>query len=256
MESRNWSREELILAFNLYCKIPFGAIHNRNPQVIALAKILDRSPSAVSWKLANLARLDPSLRDRNIAGASHGSKLDVEVWEEFTSDWQRLAFESERLLAKRQRRTVEDITQIDREGLPRAGKEREALVKQRVNQSFFRRAVLAAYGGRCCITGLSIPELLVASHIVPWSQDEANRVNPRNGLSLNALHDRAFDSGLMTITPDFRVKVSPTVLGSATDPATRGLLARFHGRRVTLPGRFLPDPAFIEYHNRNVYRGG
>jgi putative restriction endonuclease len=69
---RSWTRNELILAFNLYCQIPFGRIHIRNPEIIALAARLQRSPSAVSWKLANLARLDPTLAKRNIKGATHG----------------------------------------------------------------------------------------------------------------------------------------------------------------------------------------
>lgn len=125
MPSNKWTREELILAFNLYCKIPFGTIHIRNPKINSLAKILGRTPSAVSWKLANFARLDPSLQDRNIAGASHGSKLDVEVWDEFVGDWDRLAFESERLLADRTGKQVEDITEIETIDLPKAGKERE-----------------------------------------------------------------------------------------------------------------------------------
>jgi putative restriction endonuclease len=251
----NWTREELILAFNLYCKIPFGTIHNRNPQIIGLAKALHRSASAVSWKLANLARLDPSLQDRNITGASHGSKLDIEVWDEFIGDWPRLAYESERLLAKRHGRSIEEISGIEVDGLPRAGKERRALVMQRVNQSFFRKSVLAAYHGSCCVTGLSIPQLLVASHIVPWSKDEANRVNPRNGLCLNALHDRAFDLGLITITPDLRVKVCATAVEAEKDAGARGLLARFHGKRVRPPGRFLPDPDFLRYHNSHIFVG-
>ena len=58
------------------------------------------------------------------------------------------------------------------------------MVKQRVNQWFFRRAVLAAYGARCCITGLDVPQLLVAGHIAPWSKDKQNRVNPQNGICL------------------------------------------------------------------------
>ena len=69
MVRRNWTREELIVAFNLYCKIPFGRIHIRNPLIIELAKAIGRTPSALSWKLANFARLDPALRKRNIAGA-------------------------------------------------------------------------------------------------------------------------------------------------------------------------------------------
>jgi putative restriction endonuclease len=254
MRPGNWTREELILAFNLYCKIPFGTIYHRNPQIVALAKLLGRTPSAVSWKLANLASLDPSLKRRNIVGASHASRLDAEVWAEFSGDWDHLAFESERLLAKRQRRRVEDLLIDDDEALPRQGKERQAVVKQRVNQSFFRRAVLSAYGSRCCITGLTVPVLLVASHIVPWSKDEANRVNPRNGLCLNTLHDRAFDAGLITITPEYRVEISPSIVESTDDPAARALLGKFDGRRIRLPGKFLPDPKFLEYHNRYVFR--
>src|SRR5208282_4823902 len=92
-----WSREQLIVAFNLYCQIPFGKIHNRNPEIIALAKALGRTPSALSYKLANFASLDPALKQRNIAGATHGGKLEKQVWNEFNGDWERLAFESETL---------------------------------------------------------------------------------------------------------------------------------------------------------------
>ena len=98
MPRRDWTREELIVAFNLYCKIPFGRIHIRNPQIIELAKAIGRTPSAVSWKLANFARLDPALQRRNIAGASHGGHAEVEIWDEFGNDWEGLAFESEQLL--------------------------------------------------------------------------------------------------------------------------------------------------------------
>src|SRR5438067_1595728 len=100
MSRKTWQRDELILAFNLYCKTPFGKIHIRNPEIISLAKLLGRSPSALSWKLANFARLDPSLQQRQIIGAPHGGKGEIEVWNEFNSNWESLAFESEKLLAK------------------------------------------------------------------------------------------------------------------------------------------------------------
>ena len=67
MPSNKWSREELIIAFNLYCKTPFGKIDERNPEIIFLAKVIGRTPGAVSWKLANFARLDPILKERNIS---------------------------------------------------------------------------------------------------------------------------------------------------------------------------------------------
>ena len=83
MPKRNWTRGALILAFNLYFKIPFGQINDDTPEIISLAKILGRTPGAVALKLANFAHLDPSLKERNVVGLSHGSKLDVVVWDEF-----------------------------------------------------------------------------------------------------------------------------------------------------------------------------
>jgi putative restriction endonuclease len=254
MFTNKWTREELILAFNLYCKIPFGTIHIRNPQIITLAKILGRTPSAISWKLANFARLDPFLKNRNISGASHGSKLDVEVWTEFNQEWEKLSFESERLLAKRTSRRIEEITDIETVDLPKSGKERETIVRVRVNQSFFRKAVLAAYDFKCCITGLEIPELLNASHIIPWSKDEANRVNPRNGICLNAIHDRAFDRGLLTITPESEVKISKSIKRSDITDAVQDFLVRYDGSKINLPTRFSPDVSFLKYHNDHVFR--
>jgi putative restriction endonuclease len=245
MPSNKWTREELIIAFNLYCKIPFGKIHIHNPEIIALSKILGRTPSAVSWKLANLASLDPSLKKRNIAGASHGSKMDAEVWDEFNGDWDRLAYESEQ---------VEEVSEVDLLDLPKTGKERDALVKIRVNQGFFRKAVLAAYNFQCCVTGLEVTELLNASHIVPWSKDEDNRVNPRNGLCLNAIHDRAFDRGLLTIMPDFTVKVSKLVKRGNISEAVQNFLLRYDGLEISKPAKFVPDLKFLKYHNKNVFR--
>ena len=197
MRRRGWTREELIVAFNLYCKIPFGRIHIRNPLIIQLAQSLGRTPSAVSWKLANFARLDPALKRRNVKGAAHGARAEVEIWMEFNDDWEGLAFESERLLGDMGIRPEIDERA---EEFPE-GRTREALVRTRVNQGFFRSAVLASYGVRCCITGLSLGQLLNASHIVPWTVDVRNRTNPRNGLCLNAIHDRAFDCGLLRLRP-------------------------------------------------------
>ena len=83
---RGWTRDELIVAFILYCRIPFGRIHIRNPDIISLANALERTPSSVSWKLANFARLDPALQKRHIRGASHGSRAEEEIWNEFSDD--------------------------------------------------------------------------------------------------------------------------------------------------------------------------
>lgn len=248
MPRRHWSREELIVAFNLYCRLPFGRIHMRNPEIVQLAKAIGRTPSALSWKLANFARLDPALQNRNIRGAAHGARSEVDIWNEFSNDWEKLSFESERLLAR-----VEGHEEEFRISELPEGRSREAIVRARVNQSFFRCAVLASYGERCCITGLRIKSLLNASHIVPWSVDAKNRTNPANGLCLNALHDRAFDCGLLTITPDFNVRISRSIKTHTLDTAAREFLSQFDGTRIRLPRRFAPDLRFLTYHNENVF---
>ena len=245
----NWSRAEHILAFNLYCKIPFGTIHMGNPRIIELARLIGRSIGSVSYKLSNFARLDPALQARGIRGHEHGAKGEEEVWDEFAHQPEALAYESERLLADRLGKPLEEVTEIEVKDLPAAGIEREVIVRVRVNQSFFRRRIISAYEFRCCVTGLAVRELLVASHIVPWAQDAANRLNPRNGLCLNALHDRAFDRGLMWVDDGFVVRFSKRLHRAAKESETTlTWLTSFDGQTLRLPKRFAPDPELLQRH--------
>lgn len=139
---RPWTRDELIVVFNLYCKLPFGRLHRLNPEVIHLANLLNRTSGAVAYKLVNFASLDPGLKARGIKGATNTSKLDREIWNEFYNHWDSIPFESEKLLAQFEHTTVEKLNHIPEMDLPPEGKVREQLVKVRVNQQFFRRTVL------------------------------------------------------------------------------------------------------------------
>lgn len=251
---RPWSREELILAINLYCKIPFGKIHGRNPELIRLAELIGRTPNAVSYKLVNFASLDPSLHARGIKGAMNASKLDKEIWNEFFNNWDELPFHSENLRAKFERITVENLNDINETELPPEGKVREQLVKARVNQSFFRKAILAAYDNTCCITGIKTPQLIVAGHIRPWGLDEKNRMNPRNGLAMNALHDKAFENGLLTITPEYKIKISSLLKAERKVLAINELFLKYENKEIILPSRFLPDERFLHYHNNERFK--
>jgi len=245
----NWTRDEHIIAFNLYCQIPFGTIHIRNPKVIELARLLGRSIGSVSRKLANFARLDPTQQQRGIRGLPHGAKGEEEVWREFAEHPEELAFESLRLVAERVGKSVEQVAGVETEDLPPAGVEREAIVRLRVNQSFFRARVLSAYNFRCCVTGLAITPLLVASHIVPWSEDAENRLNPRNGLCLNALHDRAFDRGLMWVEDGFIIRFSSALKGTNDDSRlTVAWMTSFESNRLLLPKNFSPDASLLRRH--------
>ncbi|MCC9136964.1 HNH endonuclease [Pontibacter silvestris] len=245
-----WSREELILAANLYCKLPFGRLHRNNPEIIHLAQLINRTPSSVAYKLVNFASLDPSLQSRGIKGAQNTSKLDKEIWNEFYHNWDTLSYESEKLRAHFEHSTVEEINNINNTELPREGKVREQLVKVRVNQSFFRRTVLAAYNSTCCITGLQISSLLIAGHIRPWGIDESNRLNPSNGIAINSLHDKAFEAGLLTITPDYKIKVSPSLKEQIKDKEiVQEYFLKYDQKGIILPSKFLPDKEFLAYHN-------
>jgi putative restriction endonuclease len=250
---RLWTRDELMLAINLYCKTPFGRLHRRNPDVVRLSTLIGRTPSSVAYKLVNFASLDPSLTARGIRGAVNASKLDRMVWDEFYNNWDELPFESERLRAKLEGTSVTRINQLDESDLPKEGKDRERLVKIRVNQSFFRRAVLAAYNGACCITGLTSLELLIAGHIRPWSLDAKNRMNPCNGLALNSLHDRAFESGLIAVGQDYKLKISSR-LKREENATLSAFFLNFENRPIRMPTRFLPDIQFLEYHLRERFQ--
>lgn len=252
MHKNNWTREETIIAFNVYCKIPFKRSSKFNPTVIKYAELIDRTPSALNMKIGNIARLDPELKKQGIVGLKHGSKLEEEVWEEFNGDWESLAFESEALIAKLSDKSIEEVVEIEdiKEGV-----DKEVLVKQRVNQNFFRSTILSSYYFKCCITGLSIPEFLVSSHIVPWSKNKENRLNPRNGLCLNSLHDKAFDRGFLTITPDYVVKLSSSFGDYLESYSVQEYFVKYQDQKIMLPDKFLPKKDFLDYHNQNIFKG-
>lgn len=254
MPSNNWSREELILAFHWYCtKIPFTKIKYTKPEVIELSNLIGRTPSAVAFKLVNFARLDPALRKRGIKGMSHGSAAEEPIWYEFHNNWNELSYESELILAKYKSESLEQVAEIETADLPKEGKEREVLVKIRVNQSFFRKSVLLSYNKQCCITGLAIPELLVASHIIPWSKNLKEGCNPENGLCLNALHDKAFDKGLITITEDFKVLISEKLLNRNKEEVIANYFIPYHKKEIIKPDRFLPHQEFLKYHRKEIF---
>ena len=252
-KKNDWSKDETIIAFNVYCKIPFKSSSKTNATIIKYAKIIGRSPSALNMKVGNFGRLDPELKKQGITGLVNGAKLEEVVWEEFNGNWEKLAFESELLLAKFQNKSIEEIIDFDIEDLP-LGKERETIIKARVNQSFFRSTILSSYNQKCCITGLSIPDFLVASHIIPWKADEKNRLNPHNGLCLNSIHDKAFDRGFITITPDFKVLISKFFNNYSNENAVNELFSKYNNQSIILPDRFLPSKEFLDFHYQNIFR--
>lgn len=253
MTKNNWTKEETIIAFNVFCKIPFKSSSKSNPTIIKYADIIGRTPSALNMKVGNFGRLDPELKKQGIVGLAHGSKLEDEVWNEFNGNWEKLAFASEQLIAKFSNQSIEEISDIEVEDI-REGIDREAIVKHRVNQKFFRSTILSSYNFRCCITGLSIKDFLVASHIVPWSKNANHRLNPRNGICLNSIHDKAFDKGFITITPEFNIKVSDALAKFENEKSVQDFFLKYENKKIYLPNKFLPTKDFLDYHYNNIYK--
>lgn len=253
MATTRWTKDQLKLAFQLYCQLPFGKLDMSTPEVIKLAMLIGRTPGAVAMKLSNFASLDPAITGSGRKGLEGASNLDREVWAEFHADWENLAVESE-VLRRNLDASVATSDEADEFIDPEdySGETKQVLIEQRIKQNFFRRAVLSSYRGRCCMSGLSETRLLIASHIVPWSKDKQNRLNPSNGLCLSAIHDRAFDKGLITLSDDFRIVISEE-LKRLDEIFVKEVLLPLDGKPIELPERFMPSIEFISHHRKNLF---
>jgi putative restriction endonuclease len=256
MATKNgWTRNQLLIAFNLYCQMPFGKMDSRNPEVIKYAEIIGRTPSALAMKLVNIASFDPAITSTGRSGLKGASASDKAMWEEMRADWDHFANEMQQAVATFEINDLSmdpnDVSETDR-AIGYTGSNKTVQTTTRIGQNFFRSSVLSAYEYRCCITGLAISKLLVASHIVPWRVDEANRLNPSNGLCLSMLHDKAFDIGIMTILDDMTISVSRKCADNPDQFFNSAILA-YDGKPISLPKKFSPNTEFLRYHREHVF---
>ena len=126
--------------------------------------------------------------------------------------------------------------------------------KARIGQRFFRQSVLASYNSRCCITGNPVPELLVASHILPWNNHPEHRLNPRNGLCLAQTQDTAFDRGLITFDSDFRLEIGSRLKEYLPSEALERSFLAYEGKPMQMPDKFLPEAEFMRTHREEVFK--
>ncbi len=253
-----WTRDELLIVLNLYHKIPFGKISSRQPVIIDLASRMGRTPSSVSMKLGNLASFDPVLQLRGIVGLPGASNLDRIVWEEFHENPAELVpLSQERfdaLFTESENESTEVIpgTGIRKVTRPPSGEtEVTRPANQRRGQDYFREIVLNNYGNRCALTGLPIRELLIASHILPWSGHEAERLNVRNGIAFNRLHDAAFDQGLIAFDDDLCLMLSSHLKSRLTHESVKSSFETFEGKPLDLPADGIPPTTeFLAKHRQ------
>jgi predicted restriction endonuclease len=255
-----WTREHLLIALNLYCKLPFGSFDSDNAVVKEVAAKMGRSAGSLAMKLCNLASLDPVQRARGIKGLVGASQQDRLMWNEFQGNLSIFGAESEQMLhdlfTKDETKEV-DFLQRDKARLvaPTGPTETQATVKVRRGQQFFRQAVLNAYDVRCCISGINVPDLLIASHIKPWGKFPEDRLNPRNGLCLSTLHDAAFDDGLITLDEKLSVVLSKRLKSFFPQITLEQNFVPFENKTIRLPDKLAePDPEFLRYHRQEIFK--
>jgi putative restriction endonuclease len=259
---RRWTRDELFVALNLYHKFTFGQLHARQPAIVAMAEKLRRNTNALAMKLCNFASLDPALKLRGIKGLEGASALDRTVWEEFHADLSETVPASEDAIRKLFNVDEDDQLEVlPKEGI-RIGKrppigptERIVNRKQRRGQDYFRDIVLNNYDSCCALTGLPIRELLIASHILPWRSHEAERLNVRNGIALNRLHDAAFDQGLITFDDSLCLVLSPRLKAELPQRAVAENFDAYENEPLHLPDDAVPpELAFLVEHRAKKFQ--
>ncbi len=256
MKSPNWTREELVLALNLYMKLPFGKISSRTPEVQHLASLIGRTANAASMRLSNFASVDPFHQSRGVKGLTGGIRQVKPIWDEFYENKEALIFESEMILAGLENQTIESKFAEELIGTAHLkGEDKIREVKTRVNQQVFKQIVSANYNGKCAITGINIPQLLIASHIIPWSKNENERLNPENGIYLSALYDKAFDNGLIGINPNFEIILSPMLKTYEKEHFYPHNFSNLSGMKLNSPLKYPPRKEFLQFHLDTIFKG-
>ena len=254
-----WTREHLLIALNLYCKLPFGSFSATNAVVKEVAAKMGRSASSLSMKLCNLASFDPVHHARGVKGLEGASKQDRAMWDEFHGNLTVLGEESEQrihdLFTQDNGQELDFLARGKVElVIPTGPTETLVTVKTRRGQQFFRQTILNSYDVRCCISGINIPRLLVASHIKPWGKFPDERLNPRNGLCLSSIHDAAFDSGLITLDKNLRLVLSHRLQSYLPQPILEQNFVSFEGKPIRLPDKLAePDSEFLRYHREELF---
>ena len=252
MPQRNlWTREELIVTLALYFQLPFGRLNHGTPEVKQLAALIGRTDNSVALRLVNFAACDPYILATGRHGMAGGERICQPIWDEFVNDKERLFMEAERIKAQLLRQPIEQTLHINATDL--VGTTREAVVKQRVNQNVFRSMILANYNSTCAITGITVPELLVASHIVPWAENEHERLNPENGICLSSLYDKAFDCGLISIDTDYSILLSEKLKEYSKCDFYGKHFAFIENKKISLPEEHLPNKMFLKWHRDVVF---
>ena len=243
------------MALSVYFQLPFGRLNRATPEVKELARLIGRSENSAALRLVNFAACDPYITESGRTGMLAGVPVSKPVWDEFAGDKEKLFLEAQRIKANLLHKPIEETLHITSKELE--GKEKESVIKQRVNQAAFRSMILYNYKERCAITGINIPDSLVASHIIPWADSTPKqKLNPENGICLSALYDKAFDRGLITISPDdYTICLFSALRKYETQDYFDKHFRTIAGQKLIMPIEHHPNRDFLAYHRDNIFKG-
>jgi predicted restriction endonuclease len=210
---------------------------------------MGRSANSVAMKLTNYASLDPEVLALGKKGLSGASQQDRLLWQRFIDEPETVARECEAAWSALGTEAEHYETESDY-----TGQDTVALQKRRVGQSLFRKAVMIRYDTRCVISGLRHEDLLIASHIVPWQARPEFRLDPANGLCLNALHDRAFDKGLLAIDGQGRIRISSELADAGLNGQLKGQISDIDRQPLNLKASVFPNRDYLAWHYRECFR--
>lgn len=266
-----WSRDETILALDLYNQCAGRIPSDKDPRVINLSKILRslriyqdaasrpsfRNPDGVAFKLQNI---------RSVAtghGLKNVSKTDRQVWADLGGQPEKVRSLAQEIMASA--KGLDELDSPDPEvserfdgsnaeeflrlaqDLALTDSERNALVKLRKGQEKFRQQLIERWRG-CAVTGCAQHELLIASHIVPWSMCKTGqeRLSVSNGLLLLPNIDKLFDRGMITFGDDFSIQISSRL--SKAEYEVFGV-----NERMKLSGEFGDVVPFLRRHRETRF---
>lgn len=247
MANRLWSREEFILALDLYFRIPFGQISKSNPDIIKLADFIGRTPSSVGMRLSNYANCDPELKATGIKGLAGGQQQCQPYWDEFANARGKLitaAIESRTQLIEAHRRESNEFYTHKSEW--------DNLVNEMYDYKF-QDIVAKNYHGHCAISGMKAKQFLVGCHIIPSCENEAESMKASNGILLNLLYARAYVEGLIGFDTKYKIHFSLDIKKHKFEDGFH-LFKRYEGEHLQLGDVIIkPDTAFLEWHMDTVF---
>lgn len=244
MTNKPWTEDEFILALELYFRIPFGSINKANPDIIKLANLLGRTPSSVGMRLSNYAHLDPNVKANGLSG---GGKNCIVYWEKYANNLPQLKIDAA-LCRIRIVENIESSLHIQRI------KDVDRLVEDMYDFRF-QDMVLSNYSKKCAITGMAIPSLVTACHIIPTSVDDENNLKADNGLCLTILHAKAFVDGLIGIDSDYRLHISSTLKKYAFANGYATNFKRYDNMLLSFSNVISkPNPEYLEWHMNTVFQ--